>query len=35
MIPPERRSPAYLQIFVADEIAKWAATIRTAGIAPQ
>jgi len=35
MIPPERRSPAYLQKFVADEIAKWAATIKTAGITPQ
>lgn len=35
MIAPERRSPAYLKTFVEDEIAKWAGTIKAAGIEPQ
>ncbi|MBV8826981.1 MAG: tripartite tricarboxylate transporter substrate binding protein BugD [Bradyrhizobiaceae bacterium] len=29
--PPERRTPAYLQTFVAGEIAKWAAPIKQSG----
>jgi len=32
-VAPERRSPAYLQTFVASEIEKNAAPIRAAGIA--
>jgi tripartite-type tricarboxylate transporter receptor subunit TctC len=35
MITPDRRSPAYLKKFVEDEIAKWATTIKAAGINPQ
>lgn len=35
VIPANRRSPAYLQTFVEAEIAKWAATIKAAGITPQ
>jgi tripartite-type tricarboxylate transporter receptor subunit TctC len=35
VVAPERRSPAYLQKFVAAEIVKWAATIKTANIKPQ
>jgi tripartite-type tricarboxylate transporter receptor subunit TctC len=35
VVAPERRSPAYLQKFVAAEIVKWAATIKTANIQPQ
>jgi tripartite-type tricarboxylate transporter receptor subunit TctC len=35
VVAPERRSPAYLQKFVEDEIAKWAATIKAANIKPQ
>jgi tripartite-type tricarboxylate transporter receptor subunit TctC len=35
MITPERRSPDYLTKFVETEIAKWAATIKAAGIDPQ
>jgi len=32
VVPPERRSPDYLQTFVETEIAKWAVSIRAAGI---
>jgi tripartite-type tricarboxylate transporter receptor subunit TctC len=32
LVSPERRTPAYLQKFVAAEIAKWAAPIKAAGI---
>ena len=32
LVPPERRSPAYLQGFVQSEIKKWTAVIRAAGI---
>jgi tripartite-type tricarboxylate transporter receptor subunit TctC len=32
VVPPERRSPEYLQNFVVSEIEKWAAVIKTAGI---
>jgi tripartite-type tricarboxylate transporter receptor subunit TctC len=35
VVAPERRSPAYLQKFVEDEIAKWAATIKAARIKVQ
>lgn len=35
IVAPERRSPAYLQKFVEDEIAKWAATIKAANITTQ
>ena len=35
VVSPERQSPAYLQRFVEAEIAKWAATIKSAGIKPQ
>jgi len=31
LVAPERRTPAYLQSFVAGEIAKWAVPIRTSG----
>jgi tripartite-type tricarboxylate transporter receptor subunit TctC len=31
-VAPERRSPEYLQEFVASEIKKWAAAIRTSGV---
>jgi tripartite-type tricarboxylate transporter receptor subunit TctC len=34
VVPPERRSPEYLQNFVVSEIEKWAAVIKTAGISP-
>jgi tripartite-type tricarboxylate transporter receptor subunit TctC len=34
-VAPDRRSPEYLQKFVANEIERWAAVIKTAGIAPQ
>jgi hypothetical protein len=33
VVAPERRSPAYLQKLVESEIAKWAAPIKTAGVA--
>lgn len=33
IVAPDRRSPQYLQKFVASEIRKWAAVIKTAGIA--
>jgi tripartite-type tricarboxylate transporter receptor subunit TctC len=32
LVASERRSPNYLQKFVADEIAKWAGPIKAAGI---
>ena len=32
LVPPERRTPTYLQKFVAAEITKWAAPIKAAGI---
>jgi tripartite-type tricarboxylate transporter receptor subunit TctC len=35
VVPPQRRSPAYLQSFVASEIEKWAATIKAANIKPE
>jgi tripartite-type tricarboxylate transporter receptor subunit TctC len=35
IVPVARQSPAYLQSFVAGEIAKWAAIIRAANIKPQ
>jgi len=35
VVAPERRSPTYLQKFVEAEIAKWAATIKTANIQAQ
>ena len=34
-VPPQRRSPEYLRAFVASEIAKWAGSIKVAGIALQ
>jgi tripartite-type tricarboxylate transporter receptor subunit TctC len=33
VVAPERRSPEFLQAFVASEIAKWAGAIRAAGVA--
>ena len=35
VVLPQRRSPAYLQSFVASEIEKWAATIKAANIKPE
>jgi tripartite-type tricarboxylate transporter receptor subunit TctC len=35
MITPERRSSTYLRQFIVDEIAKWGAIVRAAGITPQ
>ena len=32
VVAPERRSPEYLQEFVASEIEKWAPTIRRANV---
>jgi hypothetical protein len=32
VVPQERRSSEYLQKFVVNEIEKWAAVIKTAGI---
>ena len=32
VVPPERRSPEYLQTFVASEIEKWAAAIKAGGV---
>jgi tripartite-type tricarboxylate transporter receptor subunit TctC len=32
VVPAERRSPDYLQAFVASEIAKWAGTIKASGV---
>lgn len=34
IMPPERRSAAYLQKFVVDEIAKWGAIIKASGVVP-
>jgi tripartite-type tricarboxylate transporter receptor subunit TctC len=35
VVPPERRSPAYLHKFAVEEIDKWAAIIKAANINPQ
>ena len=35
VVPKERRSSAYLQKWTETEIAKWAATVKAAGITPQ
>jgi tripartite-type tricarboxylate transporter receptor subunit TctC len=35
LVAPERRSPEYLQKFVENEIEKWAAVIRAAGVTAQ
>ena len=35
VVSKERRSPAYLQKWTETEIAKWAATVKAAGITPQ
>ena len=35
VVPKERRSSAYLQKWTEIEIAKWAATVKAAGITPQ
>jgi hypothetical protein len=32
VVAPERRSPEYLQEFVASEIKKWAGPIRASGV---
>jgi hypothetical protein len=32
VVAPDRRSPDYLQSFVAREIARWAAPIRASGM---
>lgn len=32
LVPPDRRSPGYLQTFVETEIKKWAAPIKSAGV---
>jgi hypothetical protein len=32
VVAPERRTPAYLQAFVASEIEKWAAPIKASGV---
>jgi hypothetical protein len=32
LVPPERRSPEYLQSFVEREIEKWGVPIKAAGI---
>jgi tripartite-type tricarboxylate transporter receptor subunit TctC len=32
LVPPERRSPAYLKTFVASEIEKWAGPIKASGL---
>ena len=34
VMPPERRSPAYLKTYVEAEIAKWAGIIKASGVAP-
>ena len=31
-VAPDRRSPEYLEKFLASEIARWAATIKASGI---
>jgi tripartite-type tricarboxylate transporter receptor subunit TctC len=35
VIPPERRSPEYLQKFVESEIRKWEAVVKAAGVAAE
>jgi tripartite-type tricarboxylate transporter receptor subunit TctC len=35
VIPPERRSPEYLQAFVKSEIKKWEAVVKAAGVTAQ
>jgi hypothetical protein len=35
VVAPDRRSPEYLQGFVASEVTKWAAIIKASGIEPQ
>jgi tripartite-type tricarboxylate transporter receptor subunit TctC len=35
VVAPERRTPAYLKKFVADEIASWAKIIKDSGVAPK
>jgi tripartite-type tricarboxylate transporter receptor subunit TctC len=35
VVAPERRTPAYLQKFLASEITKWRATMAASGVAPQ
>jgi tripartite-type tricarboxylate transporter receptor subunit TctC len=32
VVPPERRSPAYLKTFIENEVAQWARTIKASGI---
>jgi tripartite-type tricarboxylate transporter receptor subunit TctC len=32
MVPPEQRTPEYLQKFVESEIEKWTATVKAANI---
>jgi tripartite-type tricarboxylate transporter receptor subunit TctC len=32
VVPPERRSPAYLQAFIESEIKKWAEPIKAANL---
>jgi tripartite-type tricarboxylate transporter receptor subunit TctC len=34
IVPPERRTPAYLAKFQADEVARWAKVVHDAGITP-
>ncbi len=31
---PERRTPAYLAKFLADEVARWGKVVKAAGITP-
>jgi tripartite-type tricarboxylate transporter receptor subunit TctC len=35
VVPPERRTEAYLQRYLASEIAKWRATMAASGVTPQ
>ena len=35
IMPPERRSPAYLKQYIVDEIAKWAGIIKASGVVPE
>jgi tripartite-type tricarboxylate transporter receptor subunit TctC len=35
VVPPERRTPAYLQTFLAGEITKWHAIMEASGVKPQ
>jgi tripartite-type tricarboxylate transporter receptor subunit TctC len=34
-LPPDHRSSAYLQTYLASEITKWAATMKAGGVDPQ